>query len=321
MISRQQYLESITQQPELYPVLAEIISEYTGGECDIDTQEGRLCWKYKNNNDNNNIDNNYEIKDNNNNSNNKCDRYFFNSPLHLNNWLLPIVEEVDRNDTSLHISHSHNQRQQRIDVPSYIFIEKTLVISGKSIKDKEKLYFEIALNNYSGCKKLDVEFYETIYEILPKDTVNYLQKLINNYLILSQDTPMKLYNRESLLIYNASNKHLYGQNAIDYDETSLDYYSLMYYRILLRFLSSIIKNAIEKFTMDVYFHIANEDFERYSKEEEYLKNLFDYRDWNFDYLNSCETLVGINYLFNSSFLNSQMGPTSIILTTEKSFIL
>lgn len=121
MISWQQYLENITLQEQIYPVLGEIISEYTGGQCDVNTQEGRLCWTY------NNEDDNKESK------NENCNIYCFNSPLHLNNWLLPIVEEVDKNHTNLDIIYLQDNQQEIINVPGNIFIEKSLVISGKSI--------------------------------------------------------------------------------------------------------------------------------------------------------------------------------------------
>lgn len=241
MISRQQYLESITQQPELYPVLAEIISKYTGGKYDINTQEGRLCWSYNThyeNEENKDECNQYENKES---KDKSCNHYFFNSPLHLNNWLLPIVKEVDKNDTDLDVIYLKNNVKQTINVPPNIFIGKTLIINGKPIENTQESYFEISFSNYTGNKKIDIEFYESMYEILPKDSVDSLKKLITNQLPLSQDTFIKLHGRKSLLIFNASNQQLYGRQFTDNEEKSPNYCVNIYYNLLLSILLSISK--------------------------------------------------------------------------------
>lgn len=144
--------------------------------------------------------------------------------------------------------------------------------------------------------------------------------MINSQLSLSQDTPRELYNVKSLLIFNASNKQLYGNSAIDCEENSLHYYTNLYYTLLLPCLLSIIENSNNKFTIAVYFRIANEDFEQNSEEETYLENLFNIYNW-YNYNPSKNILVGIDNLFNSEILNIGIVPTSVILETEKSFIL
>lgn len=43
MTTRENYLQAITEPEEIIPDLGNIIAGYTGGECDVNTQDGRLC--------------------------------------------------------------------------------------------------------------------------------------------------------------------------------------------------------------------------------------------------------------------------------------
>ena len=90
--TRQQYLQNVTSRPEIYDVLGGLISEYTGGECDVNTKEGARCWyseEHKN-----------------------CDHFCFDTLEHLQKWLFPIFQELDRQDIQISLENGTGKQNQ-----------------------------------------------------------------------------------------------------------------------------------------------------------------------------------------------------------------
>lgn len=98
------YLEEITDIPEIIPDIGNIISDYTGGECDAKTNSGLQCWSY-------------------NQESNDCDNYCMEN---LDAWLLPIINHVySYSDTIVYTNRDNSTTvKQLID-----FKEKRFILS------------------------------------------------------------------------------------------------------------------------------------------------------------------------------------------------
>lgn len=83
------YFATITDIPELIPDIGDIISDYTGGRCDVETASGTTCWYYNKN-----------AKDN-------CDRYCLEMH-NLNAWLLPMIQNLASSSVNILIQEKEN---------------------------------------------------------------------------------------------------------------------------------------------------------------------------------------------------------------------
>lgn len=90
----QKYLANLTNIPQIIPELGDIISEYTGGVCDAQTQGGSQCW-YNNKN---------------------CENYCFDN---LDSWLYNLFKSVINKNSSI-LMEDNNGNIKTIVLPVYV---------------------------------------------------------------------------------------------------------------------------------------------------------------------------------------------------------
>lgn len=128
---QQEYLENITSVSEIIPDLGNIVSEYTGGICDVITEEGSQCWY-----------NHFG-----------CDHYCFQN---LDSWLYNFIENIENDNRSIIIQDEKNEYNNHFSIINLPITRKklTLKFSENLIKiatldldyDFETILLNITLN-------------------------------------------------------------------------------------------------------------------------------------------------------------------------------
>lgn len=118
-ITRQEYLENVEEVPEFYRDISNIVGDYTGAECDVNTQQASRCWSQHEN----------------------CDNYCWDTVEHLNAWLVPIFENFEQSETILAVQDKNTYTTKYYTRPN-LFVLSELYIFLRNINDPDSNIFE-----------------------------------------------------------------------------------------------------------------------------------------------------------------------------------
>lgn len=160
MITHQQYIDAIIEQSILYPVLAEIIAEYTGGEADVNTKEGTLCWT----------------------DHNSGDTFCWSNKLHLDNWLLPVIKAMDSNNTDL-LWYNSQKNESTIIFPPKIITFKSLAFTVKTLDTASYFFIKLLYGPTSKSCNINLDNIPTLLSpLVYNECIKFLEskkELIN----------------------------------------------------------------------------------------------------------------------------------------------
>jgi hypothetical protein len=292
MIDREQYIDAIVQQSTLYPVLADLIAEYTGGEIDVNTEEGKLCWTDHKNGD----------------------TFCWSNQLHLDNWLLPVIREMDSDTTDLLECNLATKEYSRIMLPRNITFKQLTFTCQPLDTDANNSYNNDdnnTINNNNNNNSNDNN---------PSITLRYdpWNKSIATHLPPSSSIV-------SPAVYSEC-KHVLGVNRVltqnslaDVQLHYADYFDIHYKETVVPVLCSLMKNTRQKMKLTVRFEIRLRKYllQMPSFAQSYLQSYFGDNKYN-----SNNRLLGIPNVFKSGLLSLYTDNFAVdVLSTCTSFIL